>query len=47
MSSGTCWFIEMIRAPTKNWMIMEEVTMGEMPSSIKVPLLEARMTLTQ
>jgi hypothetical protein len=28
-------------------MIMDEVTSGEIPNSIKVPLLEARMTLSQ
>jgi len=28
-------------------MIIEEVTMGEIPSSINVPLFEARITQTQ
>jgi len=28
-------------------MIIEDVTMGEIPSSISVPLLEARITLSQ
>jgi len=39
--------MEIILAPTKNWMIIEEVTIGEMPSSMRVPQFDARMTLTQ
>jgi len=33
--------------PVRNYMIIEDVTMGEIPSSIKVPLFEAKMTLIQ
>ena len=34
-------------APASNCMISPEVTMGEMPSSIKVPLFEAKITRIQ
>ena len=34
-------------APASNCMIRPEVTMGEIPSSMRVSLLEARMTQIQ
>lgn len=34
-------------APANNWMIIPLVMMGVIPSSISVPLLDARMTLIQ
>ena len=36
-----------IFAPAKSCMIKPEVTMGEIPSSIRVPRLEAKMTRIQ
>ena len=37
----------MIFAPAKSCMIKPEVTMGEIPSSISVPRLEAKITRIQ
>jgi hypothetical protein len=37
----------MILAPASNCMIRPDVTIGEIPSSIKVPLLDAKITRIQ
>jgi hypothetical protein len=36
-----------ILAPANNYMTMDDVTIGEIPSSMRVPLLDAIMTLIQ
>jgi hypothetical protein len=46
-SSWELMSTSMSLAPARSCMIMEEVMIGEIPSSIKVPLLEARMTRSQ
>jgi len=47
LSFFDCISTVMILAPARSCMIIDEVIMGEMPNSIKVPLLEARMTRSQ
>ena len=47
LSSLTCWLTSMSLDPAASCMTSPEVTMGEIPSSMRVPRLEARMTRIQ
>ena len=44
-SSGSDLSNEIISAPANNWIISPAVTIGPIPSSIRVPLLDAKMIL--
>lgn len=47
LSSLTEWLTSTNPTPLKNYRIIPDVTIGEIPNSIKVPLFDANITLIQ